>query len=402
MINTVIPVNVKGHVKIVDDLGNVLVDKDNAVHPQNMARIFARALTRENNHFIRRIAFGNGGTSIDAALTVTYNPPNDGQPPDIATWDSRLYNETYSEVMDFTDAFFKQDPGSADINTGVRTGGAAAPASDPASVQFVSGPGVRSYELGLTSQVVIECVLNASEPQGQFLNDTVTNTDFVFDEIGLYTAGAAALDTVGYQQIDIGDKISTDNTGLLPNTQYEFRIAVDGGTPTLIRFQTPVAGGTGLPGNYISYGDLCRGLNSGNTGAGPFTFIIGGPLNTIGASVLITDYSGAFAPELPSGTQTYGFLTFQSSTSGVGSSINLNYSETLTSFLPALNPPFGGTLRPAVPGVNKGIQNDPLQPLLEQERLLAHLTFSPVLKAKNRTLTIIYTLTISVARSPFV
>ena len=37
-------VKVKGHLHIADDLGNVLVDKDNAVHPQNMSRVIARAL----------------------------------------------------------------------------------------------------------------------------------------------------------------------------------------------------------------------------------------------------------------------------------------------------------------------------------------------------------------------
>ena len=87
--NDFLPVQVKGHLKIEDDLGNVLVDKDNAIHPQNMARVFARALSNEHNYFINRIAFGNGGTTVDAAFTVTYRTPNDGQSPDVATWDSQ-------------------------------------------------------------------------------------------------------------------------------------------------------------------------------------------------------------------------------------------------------------------------------------------------------------------------
>ena len=41
--------------------GNELVrDQLNAIHPQNMARIFARALSNEHNYFINRVAFGNG------------------------------------------------------------------------------------------------------------------------------------------------------------------------------------------------------------------------------------------------------------------------------------------------------------------------------------------------------
>lgn len=93
-------VKVRGHCKIVDDLGNVLVDKDNAIHPQNLSRVIARALANEHNYYIHRIAFGNGGTTVDAAYTVRYKTVNDGQSPDIATWDSRIYNETYSEIID--------------------------------------------------------------------------------------------------------------------------------------------------------------------------------------------------------------------------------------------------------------------------------------------------------------
>ena len=62
----IIPVTVTGHLKIVDDLGAVLVDKDNAVHPQNMARVIARGLANETNNFVNYIAFGNGGTDICA------------------------------------------------------------------------------------------------------------------------------------------------------------------------------------------------------------------------------------------------------------------------------------------------------------------------------------------------
>ncbi len=64
---------VKEHDK-VGDAGRVLLDQKNAVHPQNMARIFARALANESNYFIHRIAFGNGGTDIDVASNIIYNP----------------------------------------------------------------------------------------------------------------------------------------------------------------------------------------------------------------------------------------------------------------------------------------------------------------------------------------
>lgn len=400
-INSHLPVQVKGHLKITDDLGNTLVDKDNAIHPQNMARVIARALSNEHNFNIYRIAFGNGGTLVDAAFTVTYKTPNDGQSPDIASWDSRIYNETYSEIIDAgattLNPLLGTDPGSADLNTGVRPGGGAVPASDPVSVPHVSGPGVRSNELGLTSEVVISATINGDEPLSQYVTDSLgpkqdTETSFIFDEIGLYTSGAPAISTSGYQFINVGNRKSTDDTGLLPGQNYSFRIAVDGGTPTLIAFSTPATGGSGA-GNQILYGDLCQAINTGSpawgmTGVNPLPG---------GAKILITDMtSGTFSTI--TGSQTYGFLKFESPTSGIASSVALSGGET-TAFCAAINPPLGGQVQIPVAGTAAGMQNYPMNPSAERERLLSHLIFSPVLKSKNRTLSITYTLTISVART---
>lgn len=400
-IQGLLPVTIKGHCKIVDDLGNVLLDKDNAVHPQNMARIIARALSHEHNYFINRIAYGNGGTTVDAAFTVTYKTPNDGQSPDIATWGSRIYHETYSEIIDagqdVLNPLLGTDPGSADLNTGVRTGGGAVPTSDPVSIPHVSGPGVRSNELGLTSEIIITSVLNGDEPKGQFLSDSnppteSTEGDFVFDEIGLYTSGAQAISTSGYALIDVGTKNSLDDTGLFPGVGYSFDISVDGGTSTLISFITPVTGGSGA-GGQILYGDLCEAINAGLVTWG-FTGV--NPLPG-GATIAITDTSGLFPTII--GKQTFGYLRFESPTSGAASTIDMTGAAT-TTFLTLINPPLGGSLfANNVFGTIAGLQNAPTAPTTEGERLLAHLIFSPVLKSKNRTLIITYTLTVSVART---
>lgn len=399
--NTPIPVVVKGHLNIVDDLGNVLVDKDNAIHPQNLARIFARALSNEPNYYINRIAFGNGGTIVDAAFTVTYRTPNDGQAPDIATWDSRIYNETYSEIIDdglaTLNPLLGTDPGSADLNTGVRPGGGAVPSSDPISVPHVSGPGVRSNELGLTSEVIISATLNGDEPVGQFTTDSLaptqsTESSFVFDEIGLYTSGGPAINTSGYQFIDVGNRTSTDDSGLLPGQSYSFDIAVDGGMSFVITFTVPVGGGSGSSGQVL-YGDICEAINTGSTAWG-MTGTNPLPGN---AKMSITDNTGGTFPSF-AGAQTYGFLKVESATSGVASTINMAGTNT-TAFLQALNPPVQATLKTAVDGTIAGLQNSPTNPTVERERLLTHLIFSPVLKSKNRTLSITYTLTISVAKS---
>jgi hypothetical protein len=390
---TLLPIEVKGHLKIVDDLGNVLVDKDNAIHPQNVARVIARALANENNYCINRIAFGNGGTRIDASFAVTYLQPNDGQGSDIAGWASRLYHETYSEVINagqtVLNPLLGQDLGSADANVGVRTGGGAVPSGDPASVVHVSGPGVRSSGLGLLSEVVISSVLNGAEPTSQSLLDSnaqsnilTTSGEFVFDEIGLYTSGAQAIATSGYQYISVGNRSSTDDTTLLLNTAYSFNVSVDGGTSVTISFTTP-SSGSGTAGQYL-YGDLCQQINT-----------LGLPG---GARMSITDFTNGTFPTI-AGASTYGFLRVESNTTGPTSTVNLDGTQT-TAFVAALNLPLGATLvTPYHSGTAEGVQDAPTAPTTERERLLTHLIFSPVLKSANRTLSITYTLTVSVART---
>jgi len=394
-----LPISVKGHVKIVDERGHVYLDEDNAVHPQNMARVIARALSNESNFNIHRIAFGNGGTQVDAAFTITYNTPNDGQAPDTRTWDSRIYNETYSEIIDEGNATLNpalgSDPGSAGPNAGTRPGGGAVPADDPASVPHVSGPGVHSNELGLTSEVVITSVLNPGEPLGQFINDNQapqenTETDFTFDEIGLYTAGAPAIDSSGTQDVDVGDRTANDDSTLAPGTTYDFQIDVGGG-PVPITFTTPAAGGSGTSGE-ILYGDIVKALLTGDVAWG----LTGTTPLPSGSTVNITN-DGTFDPAVPT-DQTFVFLRFYSGTVGAASTVSLTAGTTNDMFA-ALNQPTGGIIQPANNGQDAGIQNDPVNPTSERERLLTHIVFSPVLKSANRTLTVTYTLTISVART---
>ena len=394
---------VTGHVKIVDDLGNVLLDKCNAIHSQNMARVFARALANESNFYVYRIAFGNGGTTTDAAFTITYNDPNDGQPPDVRTWDSRLYNETYSEIIDDASVNIGVDPGSAGP-AGIRPGGGSVPSNDPTVIEHVSGPGVRSNELGLTSQVVVYATLNPSEPTGQYLTDVIstsedTESSFSFDEIGLYTTGSPAADSNAYQNIEVGDRTSEDDSGLLASTPYDFWIGVDAdvGSPIHIEFTTPSSGsGTG---GEITYGDICEAINTGDIGWG-FSVdgspVIGSSPLPTGSTIAITDNSLSY-PTI-TGEQTFGYLKFTSGS--VGSISNISVTPgTVNDVFASMNPPTGGAILSAVPGSDAGVQNNPVNPSLERERLLTHLIFSPILKAANRTLSITYTLTISIARS---
>lgn len=393
-----LPIKVTGHLHIEDDLGEVLLDKDNAIHPQNMARVISRALANENNFYIHRMAYGNGGTVTNAAFQITYRTPNTGVSPDVNTWDSRLYNETYSEVIDDSNVLIGTDPGSFGPNAGQRPGGGSDENGDPISVEHVSGPGVRSNELGIISQVTISSILNPNEPAGQFINDQNaptedTESSFSFDEIGLYCGGGNAIDTSGYQQIDVANKLSTDDTTLLSNTSYSFTIAVDGGSIQIVNLVTPAAGGSG-PSNEILYGDLIQAIMTGDVAWG-----LSGTPTISGATVSITERSGSFT-SIPLGTQTYGKLLFTSDSTGTSSSILIGDGGGAgLDLIASLNNPSGGTIETAVNGEFAGVQNDPVTFINERERLLTHLVFSPVLKSANRTLSLTYTITVSVAQT---
>lgn len=363
------------------DTGEVLLDKSNAIHGQNMARAIARGLAREPNNFIKRIAFGNGGTFTDAAGFVVYNPTN------VDSWDSRLYNETYSEIVDELDPNFKDDPGSAEPGN-IRTGGGAVPSDDPV------GGGVTSVEVGTKSNVVISVFINQNEPTGQVasqgdLGPTIEENErcFAFDEIGLYTSGLPATSTSGYSSVDVGNKISSQDSGLLPSTSYTLALEVDGASYSC-EITTP-AGGSGTS-NAITYGDLCEGINTGawiTSGANVNEFVF----------VKITDRSGGVYPSIIN-EQTFGLLTFQSFSVGVNSSVNLICNSDEFNLFNALtnsvceNVNVGATI-----GQNAGVQNDPVNPANERERLLTHIIFSPILKTADRGIQIEYTLTVSVA-----
>lgn len=360
-----LPINIAGHVKITDDLGNTLLDRTNAIHPQNAARVIARALANEKNFYIHRVAFGNGGTIVDAAYQITYKTPNDGQSPDTSEWKSRLYNETYSEIVD-------------DSNINIGSGEGSSPENDPVS-SVSSGPGVRSEEYGLISKVVVEVVLNPYEPSGQTATDIINPTEetedaFVFDEIGLFTTGAPHVSTAGYQDVNVNGKFDYDITGLAQATVYTFSITVDGGTTQTISFNTGI--GTG-PGGEILYNDLISILNA--------------PGNLTGVTAIISNQSGT--------VNTFGKLRFVSNTTGSSSTIDIDVPETLPANWLFNNLTGYNGVEASSNGKDQGDKNNPTNPDREGERMLTHLIFSPVRKSANRTLTVVYTLSVQVARS---
>jgi hypothetical protein len=159
---------VAGHVLVRDDLGNVLVDKHNAIHPKNMATAIARGLSNTVNHQIFKIKLGNQGTYIDNSQQIVFKPPStSGDNAD-------LYNPTYVEITD-------------DENTSVGSGN---------SVTFTNIPGTTN------TRVIITAVVSANEAVNRATDeaDSATPTpdpatdasldpdgQFFFDELGLFT-----------------------------------------------------------------------------------------------------------------------------------------------------------------------------------------------------------------------
>lgn len=157
--------SVTGHVLIRDVItGQVLVDKMNAIHFENFSVALAKGAAHEPEGFIHEMVFGNGAAVVTGTGTVTYLPPNTvGQ-------DAQLYNQTYNKVVNNFSA----------LNT------------DPTSnfIRVSHRPGT------LYSDIVITCLLTASEPAGQEAFDTATDitSDYVFNELGLKTR-ASSVDT---------------------------------------------------------------------------------------------------------------------------------------------------------------------------------------------------------------
>jgi len=153
-----VPAMIQGFVKISDPkTGHVFVDKKNAIHYENMSRSLAESLANRNTGYIYEMAFGNGGSTVDATGVITYLPPN------TVNQNADLYNQTYAKVVD--------DNSAANPD----------PSRNYLTVVHIPG---RVY-----TDIVVTCLLDYGEPSDQqaFDNSTNFNGEYVFDEIGLKT-----------------------------------------------------------------------------------------------------------------------------------------------------------------------------------------------------------------------
>lgn len=149
-------VHFEGHIKIFDpDNNEVFIDKRNAIHYENMSVAMVNSLSNQGQGTIYEMVFGSGGTTVDPTGLITYLTPNT-----IGT-NSSLYNQTYSKTVD-QNAIENTDP--------VR---------NKMEIRHVTGA---TY-----SDILISCLLDYGEPDGQEAFDNSVNLDgnFVFDELGL-------------------------------------------------------------------------------------------------------------------------------------------------------------------------------------------------------------------------
>lgn len=156
MSHNTIPIQIEGFLKIHDPIsGEVFVDKKNAIHYENISIAIAQSLSNKGVGTIYKMAFGNGGSSIDETGVITYLPPN------TTGVNANLYNQTYAKVVDDTNIL--------NLN----------PNRNKITINHTSGK--------VYTDIVVQCLLDYNEPAGQmaFDNGTQLEGPYVFDELGL-------------------------------------------------------------------------------------------------------------------------------------------------------------------------------------------------------------------------
>ena len=163
---------IQGHVKIWDQLTKeILVDKSNAIHYENMSEALATSIANKGTMYIQNMVFGNGATVVDTTGVITYLPPNSyGQ-------SEALYNQTYQKLVDNTSAL-NLDP-------------------DRNFIEIRHTPGL------IYTDIFVSCLLDYAEPNGQqsFDNSATMQGTYVFDELGLESVDGKLLTHVIFHPI---------------------------------------------------------------------------------------------------------------------------------------------------------------------------------------------------------
>lgn len=155
---------IEGFIKIYDpNTGEILEEKKNAINYEVMSEAIADSLSGRGYGEIYKMAFGNGGSSVDITGVISYLPPNDtGQNAD-------LYNRTYEKIVD-DKSVFNLDPTRNKMIVSHTTG--------------------KVY-----TDILVQCLLDYGEPAGQAAFDNGTqDSSYVFDELGLLANNGTDVD----------------------------------------------------------------------------------------------------------------------------------------------------------------------------------------------------------------
>jgi hypothetical protein len=133
----------------------VFIDKRNAIHYENFSIALANSIANTGKGFIAEMVFGNGGSRVDTTGIITYLTPN------VSGTNAALYNQKYYKAVDGQSVY--------DVD----------PDRNFMQVRHIAG----TYY----SDVLVSCLLDFGEPNGQDAFDTSVNNsgNFVFDELGL-------------------------------------------------------------------------------------------------------------------------------------------------------------------------------------------------------------------------
>lgn len=165
-------VMIQGHIKIYDPYTKqILIDKPNAIHYENMSEALAQSLGNKGTGFITNMVFGNGGTSVDSTGVITYLPPN------TFNQSATLYNQTYQKIVDNT-SVLNLDP-------------------QRNYIEIRHTPGL------IYTDLFVSCLLDYGEPAGQtaFDNTTTLDGEYVFDELGLVSESGKLLTHVIFHPV---------------------------------------------------------------------------------------------------------------------------------------------------------------------------------------------------------
>ena len=178
-------IHIRGHIKIHDpESGEVIVDKANAIHYENMSEALAFCIADFGGNFVKTMNFGNGGTSIDISGVINYLPTN------TVNQNAALYNQTYTKIVD----------GNSVENQDVT--------NNKMEIRHIPG--------SVYTDILVTCLLDYGEPNGQaaFDNSQDLNSAYIFDELGLFSTAGKMLTHVVFHPVQksLNRKIQIDYT----------------------------------------------------------------------------------------------------------------------------------------------------------------------------------------------